>query len=227
MRGKNGYAKVLRVIESCKEKVSISVMFTLSPYNNFEDMRHVIKVCKGYGIDVRIGVYNDISFFDTKEKAHETEVGSMTGNAEINNADFKKLIPFEVRDTNENYDFLLLYDEWRKGNAKLKCRSILDSIVIHPNGDVPICQNLNMKLGNVHERSLDDIFNSIQSQEIQRQFSSTCNKCWVNFHRKYDFIMMRTIERFAPKKVVESIFGKYQWSANRQITYRKFMKNHQ
>ena len=50
-------------------------MFTLSPYNDFKDMQHVAGVCKQYGIDMRVGVYNNISFFDTIEKAHSTEIG--------------------------------------------------------------------------------------------------------------------------------------------------------
>ena len=52
-------------------------MFTLSPYNGFDDMEHVIEIAKKNNIDVRIGTYNDISFFDTVEKAHETEIGSI------------------------------------------------------------------------------------------------------------------------------------------------------
>lgn len=73
MRGKDGYHNVLKVIEACKDIVPISAMFTLSPFNSFRDMDHVIEVCNKYTIDVRIGVYNDIAFFDTVKKAHETE----------------------------------------------------------------------------------------------------------------------------------------------------------
>ena len=68
MRGKDGYDSVLQVIESCKDLVPISLMFTLSPYNNFDDMEHVIEIARKNKIDVRIGTYNDISFFDTVEK---------------------------------------------------------------------------------------------------------------------------------------------------------------
>jgi len=76
MRGKDGYNNVLKVIENCKDLVPISLMFTLSPYNGFRDMEHVINLAKEYNIDVRIGTYSDIAFFDTVEKAHETEIGS-------------------------------------------------------------------------------------------------------------------------------------------------------
>lgn len=75
MRGKAGYGSVIRVIEELKDLLPISVMFTLSPYNDFSDMEHVAKICKSYNIDMRVGIYNDIAFFDTVDKAHETEIG--------------------------------------------------------------------------------------------------------------------------------------------------------
>lgn len=255
MRGKDGYDRVLEVIEHCKDKVPISAMFTLSPYNDFQDMDHVVKVCQSYGIDVRIGVYNDIDFFDTIEKAHRTEVGAMKATIQpalrhesIQNtkiqpfkenslqgytqkqfekrANFQKLIPTSVKETEENLDFLLLYDEWRKQNTKLKCYSILDSVVIHPNGDVPICQNLNVKLGNVFEKSLDEVFNSVASQKTQNTYKHNCNQCWINFHRKYDIVMLRTLEKFFPKRIIELIYGKYQWCFDAQLNYQDYMKKH-
>lgn len=263
MRGKDGYDSVLRVIEECKDKVPISVMFTLSPYNDFMDLDHVIKVCHQNNIDIRVGVYNDIEFFDTIEKAHETDIGNkkneetitfkdvrtrlrdeaMTKKKKLSRLDykplklpdhkkgdlkdfteFKKLIPESIKETTENFDFLLLYDEWRKKNTNLKCYSIIDSVVVHPNGDVPICQNLGAKMGNVYESSLDDIFNSAASQKMQKDYVHNCNQCWLSFHRKYDIIMLRTMEKFFPKSVIELIYGKYQWCFDKNLTYKQYMK---
>ena len=265
MRGKDGYDSVLEVIEACKDIVPISVIFTLSPYNSFDDLDHVIGVCQENNIDVRAGVYNDIEFFDTVEKAHETEVSTLKtkeklsfGNVknELKNiattkkerlnelqyqrisvskhnesnlnylSNFQKLIPQSVKDTEENFDFLLLYDEWRKKKTKLKCYSILDSIVVHPNGDVPICQNLGLKLGNVNDSSLDEIFNSVASQKTQKEYVHNCNQCWVSFHRKYDIVMLRTLEKLFPKRIIEIIYGKYQWCFDEKLTYKQYMKKY-
>lgn len=265
MRGKDGYESVLKVIRECKDITPISIMFTLSPYNSFEDLNHVIEVCKHYNIDVRVGVYNDIELFDTIEKAHEVEISSLKNKEQFtfskikkdlkgvslskkenlnklqyetisspkhdesklhNITNFQKLIPNSVKTTDENFDFLLLYDEWRKKHTKLKCYSILDSIVIHPNGDVPICQNLGLKLGNVNEKSLDEIFNSVASQKTQKEYVHNCNQCWINFHRKYDIVMLRTLEKFFPKRIIESIYGKYQWCFDTKLTYKQYMKKY-
>ena len=141
-------------------------------------------------------------------------------------SNYKKLIPQSIRETSENLDFLLLYDEWRKHHTKLKCYSILDSVVVHPNGDVPICQNLELKIGNVFEKSLDEIFNSKATQKTQKEYVHNCNQCWVNFHRKYDIIMLRTLEKFFPKRIIELIYGKYKWSFDEKLSYHQYMKKY-
>tara|TARA_B100000767_G_C19587281_1_gene459880 strand:- start:6 stop:812 length:807 start_codon:yes stop_codon:yes gene_type:complete len=260
MRGKDGYDSVLQVIKELKDIVPISTMFTLSPYNNFDDMKHVAEVCKREGVDMRVGVYNDIAFFDTKDKAHENEVGTMktedvlkfkdikgkkevilAKNVELNIAEmenisqpkhnenattlenFKESIPQEIKEFGENYDFLVLYDEWRKKKLKLNCYSILDSLVILPNGDVPICQNLDLKLGNVNKQSLDEVFNGKSTQEIHKEYVHNCNQCWINFHRKYDVILYRNLEKFFPKMLTKKMFGYYQWTEDASMTYQKFI----
>lgn len=263
MRGKDGHDSVLKVIEGLHKTVPISTMFTLSPYNSFDDMEYVADVCKKYGVDMRVGVYNDIAFFDTVEKAHETEVGEQK-NDEIlkfkdakilkegsaipkNNElallekqdlheakhdpaklkaikDFKERIPQKIKEFQENYDFLVLYDEWRKKETKLNCYSILDSLVIHPNGDVPICQNLDTKIGNIYNNNLDEIFNGTETQKTQKEHVHNCNQCWINFHRKYDVIMYRTMEKFFGKSVTSKMLGYYQWEEDAKATYKQFMK---
>ena len=133
-------------------------------------------------------------------------------------------IPANIHDTEENYDFVALYDEWRNGNLKLRCQSIFSELVIHSNGDVPLCQNLNVKLGNIHENTLDEIFNSPQSCSTQCKYSKECNGCWINFHRKYDIILLRNMEHILPKKLIALFYGSYQWTANAKETYKHYLK---
>ena len=262
MRGKPGYQSVIKVIENLKNLLPISVMFTLTPYNDFEDMEHVAKVCKQYGIDMRVGIYNDIAFFDTIDKAHETDIGEKKGTdplklkdvREMQNAglfektkalktreitehellsvpkhdtkklfeDFTAQIPGIIKDFKENYDFLVLYNEWRQNNLKMRCYSILDTLVILPNGDVPICQNLNLMLGNIMNESLDVVFNSKATQKTHKHYVHNCNQCWLNFHRKYDVILYRSFEKFFGRKITSKLFGYYQWEASATKTYSEY-----
>ena len=211
MRGRDGYDRVIEVVEALKDEVPLSLMFCLSPWNTFEDMAYVIDVAKHYGVDVRIGIYGTMAFFDTTNEL-------------LTALDFVKQIPQSIHDTQENYDFVALYDEWRNGHLRLRCQSIMSCLVIHSNGDVPLCQNLDVVLGNIHEQTLDEIFNGASASQTQCHYSRHCNDCWINFHRKYDIILVRNFERLLPKWLIEKFYGPYQWTANPRTTYRKHLK---
>lgn len=214
MRGCNGHDKVIEVVESLKDEVDISLMFCLSPWNSFKDMNYVIGIAKKYDVDIRIGIYGTMDFFDTTADLLSVEMINYIQN-----------IPKSIHDTEENFDFVALYKEWRNGKLKLRCQSIFSELVIHSNGDVPLCQNLGVKLGNVYEHSLDEIFNSRQTTKVQCRYSKECNACWINFHRKYDIILLRNLERFLPKRIIELFYGKYQWTDNIAVTYQRYIKN--
>ena len=251
MRGKDGYDGIIRVLETLHRKLPVSLMFTLSPYNDFDDLAHVAGVCKRFGTDLRVGVYNDISFFDTIENAHNYEIGSLKSQAVRSFSEAKKLIrdkqaaaapsaiqagkenfllnirekiPAILDEFAENKDFLILYDEWRRGGLQLSCNSILDSVVVLPNGDVPVCQNLDVLIGNVHTNSLDEILSLPSTRDTQRHYSKNCNACWINFHRKYDIILHRSLERFFGRQVTGKLLGYYWWERDKKKSYRQVMK---
>ncbi len=103
----------------------------------------------------------------------------------------------------------------------MRCYSILDSLVILPNGDVPVCQNLDLMLGNIFEKSLDDVFNGKHAQAIQHEYSHNCNQCWLNFHRKYDVILYRSFEKFFGMSLTRKLFGYYQWEETARKSYQE------
>ena len=116
-------------------------------------------------------------------------------------------------------------DQWRNGHLRLRCQSIMSSLVVHSNGDVPLCQNRDIMLGNIHRQSLDDIFNSMRSCHTQCHHSKNCNGCWINFHRKYDIILLRNLERLFPKRLIEKFYGSYQWTDDPHTTYHRYFKD--
>ena len=213
MRGIDGYDRVIRTIETLREKVPVSLMFCLSPFNSFEDMQHVIDIALKYNVDLRIGIYATMSFFDTKSEL-----------LSYNKTAFLQSIPKNIHLTAENYDFLRLYCDWKQGNLRLNCHSIYSQAVIHSNGDVPLCQNLGVMLGNIRKNSLDEILNSSETTRLQDKYCKSCNGCWINYHRKFDIILLRNIERFFPKKIIEKIYGTYYWNSDRQLKYKDIIK---
>ncbi len=198
MRGKDGYERVLQVIRTLRKVVPISVMYCVSPYNSMDDLRHVAEVCQQYEVDLRVGVYSNIKFFDTQDEAYQE--------------DQLEEIPAILREFSENYDYLKLYEEWRAGKLVLPCKSILDSVVVLPDGEVPICMNLDTHLGNIHDHTLDEILAMRSTRQTLKHHHDNCNACWINFHRKYDLILYRNLERFFPQSAIRKLFGYYQWS---------------
>ena len=211
MRGVDGYDRVIEVVEALKDEVPISLMFCLSPWNTMRDMDFVIGVAQRYGVDVRIGIYGTMAFFDTTSELLKADVDNFLGQ-----------IPQSIHATQENFDFVALYDEWRNGRLRLRCQSIFAQMVVHSNGDVPLCQNLGVMLGNIHERSFDEIVNSTETVKTQCRYSRECNGCWINFHRKYDIILVRNLERLMPKWLVERFYGEYSWTKDKRVTYKRY-----
>jgi len=214
IRGVDLYDKVIETIELCRDHVPVSVMFTMTPFNNFEDLKHVADVCLKYDIDMRVGIYNNMEYFDTTVSSKEA-----------NTLDFQvREIPVVIKQFAENYDFVSLYTEYRNGNVLLQCRSIKDSIVIYPGGDVPLCQNKHITIGNVFEEPLKKIMNKKETRKIHKYHKNNCNECWVNFHRKYDIVFFRSLEKIFPKVFLQLFFGKYYWCHNHRLTYNKFLR---
>lgn len=209
MRGVDTYDRVLKVVEELKDVVPISLMFTLSPFNTFEDLKHVANICKEHQIDMRIGIYNSMEYFET----HKNDTAKDSLSFDINE------IPDEASEFNENYDFLALFQYHKQKKLQLSCNSIKDSIVIYPNGDIPICQNKHLVLGNVFKEELHQIINKPSTVELHKKYQHNCNECWINYHRKFDIVLFRNLEKVLPKKVIESFFGKYQWTDNPKTKY--------
>ncbi len=232
MRGCNGYDRVIEVVETLKDEVPLSLMFCLSPWNDFDDMAFVIDIAKKYNVDIRIGIYGTMAYMVASPPAPlQKERGVVTSQAASQRQNYifpstlGEGVRVRLRSTSENYDFVALYDQWLNGHLRLRCQSIMSSLVIHSNGDVPLCQNLNVVLGNIHHQSLDEIFNGSLSCQTQCHYSKNCNGCWINFHRKYDVILMRNFERLLPKWLIEKFYGPYQWTKDSRTTYHQYFQN--
>ena len=91
-----------------------------------------------------------------------------------------------------------------------------------PNGDVPICQNLDLKIGNIFEKSLDEVFNGEETLKTQKNYVHNCNQCWLNFHRKYDVVLYRTFEKYFGRFVTTKLFGYYCWEGTAKETYSSY-----
>jgi len=209
-RVKGLYQKVLYVINELKDTVPLSVMFTLTPFNTLDDLKHVASICKENQVDMRIGIYSNMEYFQTKEPALKNNTSL---NYRIDD------IPAEVKDFTENYDFMLLYHLFRKNEVSLTCNSVKDNIVIYPNGDIPLCQHKQIILGNINDEPLEAILGK-KSTIMYHKTYHKCNGCWINFHRKYDIVLYRNMEKVLPKGIIRKLFGTYSWTSDPAAKYK-------
>jgi MoaA/NifB/PqqE/SkfB family radical SAM enzyme len=92
----------------------------------------------------------------------------------------------------------------------MPCLSIFLRPVVRPNGDVELCEPLQIKLGNLYEQNLEEIWHSKKTQELHRKYIS-CNGCWHDAQRPVDIEVISTLKPFLPCKVMNRFFGEYDW----------------
>ena len=191
VRGVDGYDKVVASIHRLKEIVPISIMYLINPWNGQADLEHVMGLCREHGLDLRVGVYNNMEFFDTTRRMHEVDYSVDTH--------------VDVSGFAENQAFIDLFDAWKAGEVQLPCLSIRQELVVYPNGDVPLCQNKQIILGNLNERSLDEILADPETVRLQKAHLH-CNGCWINFHRKFEVALFGRL-RWIPGPLFKPFFG--------------------
>ena len=170
LRGLDVYERVMETIRLLKDKVKVAINFTITPWNGAEDYEHVRQVCEEHGLEFGLpNLYTTQPYFKTIEAPemirgkHEAVV---------------------TRDVFQRR-YLDYHDEWLRGDLTLPCFSIFRSAIVYPEGDLSFCHQRVEILGNLHQHSLDEIWNSERTRKLQDQYMG-CNKCWCTPHRLQD-----------------------------------------
>ncbi len=196
VRGVDAYGRVLRIVEELKDEpgLEIRIIFTFNPWNGRADYDHVRELCRRYGLTMSYNIYSDMAYFDTDRKPAPIPFSISTS------------IPTSMDGHNP---YLSLYNPWLEGRVKVPCLSIRSRLAVYPNGDVPLCQQKNVILGNLHHRSLDEIWNDPQTIALQREHTH-CNACWVSYHRPYDLRLIEVLEKVLTPWLAKKLLGEYQ-----------------
>jgi len=187
-RGVDGFEKALESIRRIKDKALVKVTYTFSPFNKGADFEAVRDLCAGEGVLFAPNVYSCIEYGEASaelERIEALEPGNGNG---VHNP------------------YLLLYNRWLEGKVTLPCLSLRNKTVVYPNGDVSLCQVIFNKIGNLRERTMDEIWNDPATKRLQDKFAS-CNKCWISCNRESDVNMMRFLGRFHSKKRMKEKYG--------------------
>ncbi|MDH5482944.1 MAG: radical SAM protein [Candidatus Bathyarchaeota archaeon] len=198
IRGAAGYSCVEKVVSELKDDdVYIYVNFTVSPWNTREDFKHVIEFCKKHRVHLFVGYYENMEYFDTT-----TPAGRL-----YKIDDLITCPPFG----SISHPYFGLYPYWAMGNLKIPCFSVFLKPVIRPNGDVELCEGKAIKLGNLYEQSLGEIWHSKKTVELQRRYIR-CNACWADGQRASDVRVASILRTLVPSGLLNRFFGKCDWN---------------
>ena len=189
IRGVDNYSAIEKIVSELKEDdVSISISYTASPWNTPDDLFHVMEFCRRNELCFGVGYYNNLEYFETtKEAGHLYSVSDLFPNL-----------------------YTSFYDLWISGNLKLPCYSIRLKRTVMPNGDVNLCEQKEIKLGNLHEQRLGDICKSKETVELQNKYVA-CNDCWLDCHRPIDIYIAILLRSLIPYPLIRKFVGPYDW----------------
>jgi MoaA/NifB/PqqE/SkfB family radical SAM enzyme len=157
----------------------IRVGYTISPYNTREDFDQVYDFCSKENIYIKLCYFIDSKFFHSKAK-HVNEMLYYVGD--------------KIPDP-----YALIYPLWKTGNLILKCTEMKHCPYIMQNGDVIICMEKYIVLGNVYKESFDDIWAKEENFEKLKEYEN-CQDCWGGCYRSLDV-----------RKIYEKFIGKDAW----------------
>lgn len=190
IRGVDGYQHIGEIVEELRDdNVHISIGYTISPWNSRNDLLHVMDFCAKNAVSLNVGYYCNMEYYDvSKQKEALYKIDDLFSNP------YHKLYPL-----------------WASGSLNMPCLGIFLRPVIRPNGDVDICEPLQIKLGNLHESDLEEIWRNRRTKMLQKKYFH-CNGCWHDAQRLCDIHAISTFKSLAPTLVLNSLFGKSDWS---------------
>ena len=202
IRGVDGYHKVVEVAEAMCNERSVSISYTITPWNDLDDFKFVRDFCGERGITFGVNILHSSVFFESdfkfKDIPEESDNPFHTQLNGIPFADPENLPNESIAKTH----YFLGYNRWLKNEEYIPCTSIFHRIVIYPNGDVPLCQQGTTGiLGNVTRQKLEDIWWAAQTLQHQKAHIK-CNKCWMSYHRYHDLLAYDDMKNVVPEKMI-------------------------
>ena len=188
VRGLDGFSAVRESILSLRGSADISAVFTFGPWNSIRDFRQVREFCRQNKVNLKVNIFHNVPLFGINETQ-----GPISGLEDIDMGFPEK-------------DYLALYNGWLEKKVKLPCMSIRFRSVVWPDGSVPLCQGKDILLGNIHNQSIDEIWNSTKTKQLWKEYYS-CNDCWMAFHRIYEVALIKAMEKLFPRWLIKRIFG--------------------
>lgn len=196
VRGVDCADNIIRVIDELRDETEIHIAYTITPWNSVADLEQVQRLCADKGVNFFIGAYQNPEFFDTVKPAgkipieHESHLG----------------------------EFMRLHNSWMDKQIRIPCWNIRTKVYVMGNGDVHLCQQKSLVLGNLNQQSLSEIWNSPETVATHQKYLH-CNDCWLACNRPFDAELAHAARSVLPAGVLNRLVGEYSWDAVRE-SYR-------
>lgn len=189
IRGVDGYSSVERAVEGLKNTdAHVNIGYTVSSWNSRSDLLHVMDFCRKHKVTLSVGYYSSVEYYGVGGYGEELySVGDLIDDP------YHKLYPL-----------------WAAGDLTMPCLGVFFRPVIRPNGDVHICEPHEIKLGNLYEETMEQIWHKKRTRLLQKECFS-CNGCWHDVQRLCDISAITAVEPLVPSFILNRVFGKSEW----------------
>ena len=155
----------------------VRIAFTATPLN-VTHMRKVYEVSRGLGVEFTCAVAHcSAHYFQTAEGDFAISPGELCKEIEgIVRAELRSWSP--KRWGRAFFAAGLL--RFAEGHGRmLTCTAGVDTIFVAPNGDVYPCNVFSGKMGNITERSFDELWRSNEAAEVRKRLAGCGHGCWM------------------------------------------------
>ncbi len=198
VRGVDWVDNILRIIDAVKDHTRIHLGYTITPWNAVEDLERVRALAEEKGVEMSVGAYQNPEFFDTVRPGGK------------------------ISEEHEPYldDFMRLNNAWMDKKLSVPCWNIRTKCYVLGNGDVYLCQQKSVILGNLYEKSFGEIWNSAEAIDIHEKYSS-CNDCWLACNRPLDAQLAYAGRLVFSRERMNKMFGEHSWD----LVYETYRAN--
>jgi len=173
----NGFDRGIRTLIELHHKGVKDIGFGITVSDkNAKDLIELYHLADMMGLEFATAAIHNAFYFHKFDNKFE--------HPDVAIEEYKKLVQ-ELLKSNKVKDWFRAYFNYGlinyiKGNPRLlPCEMGYDSFFLDPKGEILPCNVMEEAMGNLKEKSFEEIWNSERSREIRRKVKSCTHSCWM------------------------------------------------
>lgn len=175
----NGFDHGLRTLTTLHGMGITDIGFGMTVSDrNADDMIELYRLAKAMGLEFATATTHNSFYFHTKDNRHEDQKKVA---AAFENIAVELLKTNKPKNWFRAYFNMGLARKVRGRKRALPCEVGTDMFFVDPDGDVIPCNGSDqpMIMGNLHEQSFDEIWNSPQAEKVREMVKNCDKQCWM------------------------------------------------